>query len=124
MPCTAADTFNFPVSIVPQCIDTDRNNELREPVAHKTTSSDWSHTGVVVKDNPGMIPDTWYLMHDQPGEAAVIIELIFASGDICTSSTPAASCLPLGLENGTRVRVDGEHVLGDIVHVRNIEVLH
>ncbi len=64
--------------------------------------------GNLVRNNPGLKPDTWFLVYERPGEPALTAELDISG---LTSASFAV---------GDRVRVEGTKE-GDVVRVRTIE---
>jgi len=63
----------------------------------------FSQTGNLVRNNPGLKKDTWYLLYEKAGAPALIIELVFNEESQCMP-TP---CSLISLENGERVKIEG-----------------
>jgi hypothetical protein len=81
---------------------------------------DFERTGNLVRDNPGLPPGLWFLLCEQPGAAALTVELEFAAESSCVSEAQAIACD--ALEPGSRVVVAG--VLSEErVRVVRLEVL-
>lgn len=47
---------------------------------HDAGRTVFTETGVLVRDNPGLKPATWYLSYQSPGRAEEILELSFTGG--------------------------------------------
>jgi len=74
--------------------------------------SNFTHDGVVMKDNPGFKPDIWFLSYEDPGSPGLSVEL-----DL--NSVPAPY---ISLTQGERVHVEG-NLIGSVVTVRSITSL-
>ncbi|MEX2341182.1 MAG: GerMN domain-containing protein [Candidatus Paceibacterota bacterium] len=72
----------------------------------------FSHDGVVIKDNPGFKPGVWFLTYEEPGSPGLSVEL-----DL--NSAPAQS---ISLTQGERVHVEGT-LRESVVVVRSITPL-
>ncbi|MBD3208543.1 MAG: hypothetical protein GF370_03765 [Candidatus Nealsonbacteria bacterium] len=68
----------------------------------------FSQQGNLVRDNPGLKPDTWYLVYERPGEPGLTKELIFNQESICMNGV-REECVELLTEEmiGERVMVKG-----------------
>lgn len=72
-----------------------------------TTIVEFSAMGNLVKNNPGMKPGVWYLVHEKPGSPAVATELSFGDKSLCTVNGKVSACPAASLAQGARVTVDG-----------------
>lgn len=50
-------------------------------VLFQTVPDNFEATGNVIKDNPGLIPGTWYLSYETPGRPALTFRLSFQGGE-------------------------------------------
>jgi uncharacterized protein YxeA len=64
--------------------------------------------GNLVRNNPGMEEDIWYLVYEQPGQPALTTSLIFTSSSICAEENENIICDTEKLTQGNRVRILGE----------------
>lgn len=62
----------------------------------------FSEIGNLVFNNPGLKADTWYLIYEKPGSAALSAELRFDSESKCENGP-----CPGSIAEGERVRIDG-----------------
>ena len=74
--------------------------------------TNFSHDGVVLKDNPGLKPGVWFLSYEQPGSPGLSVELNLNSVEASRIS----------LSQGERVHVEGT-LYGNVVAVRTIASL-
>lgn len=65
--------------------------------------------GNLVRNNPGLEPNAWHLVYEQPGKPALTMRLNFASSSICAVGNENAACDPEDLRPGARVHVLGEY---------------
>ncbi|MDD4531520.1 MAG: hypothetical protein PHH21_02315, partial [Candidatus Pacebacteria bacterium] len=84
----------------------------------KKEAVNFSRTGNLVIDNPGMEPGIWYLVYEAPGSPANSAKLSFDSKSVCRNQNN--SCLDLVV--GEKVSVKGIKD-GDAVAVREMEFL-
>lgn len=102
VPFTATLTFTLPTTPTGTLVLEKDNpsglpehaNELSIPVRFAVVA-DFSADGNVVRNNPGLKPDVWYLVYEEPGVPARTVELEFTE-----IATPA-------LAQGQRVHVEG-----------------
>ncbi len=124
IPCNAVHTYDLPVAMVPQCIDTEHENALIDRVSNGAEHTDWSKKGALVMNAPGMKPDTWYLVYEEPGAPALSMELLFTTQGRCTGEgASSTSCIPEGTKSGTRAQVEGDMVSKNSLRVHRIELL-
>jgi hypothetical protein len=113
IPCDAANAYNFPTDMVPQCIDTAQRNALVERNATGTpVQASFSADGNLARNNPGQTPNVWYLVYEGPGAPALTVALDLSVLE--TSSTALAV--------GDRVHVEGTRK-DDVVMVNAITPL-
>lgn len=80
-------------------------------------------TGNLVRNNPGMVPGVWYLVYEEPGQAALAVQLEFTSSSACVENSDSFTCNPEALEAGMRVRVAGERNERAVVRVSQLEII-
>ena len=78
-------------------------------------------SGHIVRNSPGLKADTWYLLYEQPGAAALSVELIFNDKSSCFEDE-IKSCSDIDFYNGQPVHVGGFRQDG-IVIVSNLIVI-
>jgi len=76
-------------------------------ISDRESAENFSQIGNIVKNNPGLKKDTWYLIYEQPGSPALTIELIFDEESKCIIGEEIKSCSSVTLENGERVKIEG-----------------
>lgn len=83
--------------------------------------TNFSKTGVIVQNNPGLKPDTAYLVYEEPGSPAISRELAFDALSLLVSQGKAISLIQgkTGLE-GQKVALEGIEKEGKVL-VRKIE---
>lgn len=64
-------------------------------------------TGTLVRNNPGLKPDVWYIIYEQPGTPALSLELRFTDTSICLLSGMQTDCQTISVKNGRRAEVWG-----------------
>jgi hypothetical protein len=74
--------------------------------------------GNLIRNNPGLKANTWYLNSDLVGSSADQLELIFNPESDCSLGNQKIDCYDINFPNGTRVRVSGEKD-GEILRVLN-----
>lgn len=77
--------------------------------------------GNLVRNNPSMEQDIWYLVHEEPGAPALTKKLQFTSASICALGVENDICNLDVFEQGQRVYVFGKHIAEDVVDVRRLE---
>lgn len=70
--------------------------------------------GNIVRNNPGLDPDTWYLVYDVPGAPGRTQRLEFNGGSRCGSAEMLKICNTT-FEQGERVRIEGFRLKNDVV---------
>ena len=70
--------------------------------------TDFSKTGNIIKNNPGLKGNVWYLVYEEPGSPALNAELIFDQASQCIIDGKTNPCSSVSLENGERVKIDGQ----------------
>lgn len=71
-------------------------------------TANFEQRGVLVINNPGLKPDTWYLVYEQPGAPAINAQLKFNSESVCFINDNPGSCNPDNLKNGDDATVEGD----------------
>ena len=72
--------------------------------------------GNIVKNNPGLKVDTWYLQYERQGTSA-LSELAFDRDSTCAGRTASGECNPAIFINGRKAKVEGV-TDGPIIHVQ------
>ncbi len=82
----------------------------------------FSKTGVLMKDNPGLVPGVWYLSYEAPGQPGLKIQLDFHAKSTCSVEGSDQDCSQLD-ENlvGERATVGGVEA-GNKVWVHTLRV--
>lgn len=81
----------------------------------------FNQIGNLTYNNPGMKPETWFLVYEAPGQPTLTKELRFDSASACAINAPAAPCDLSKLESGVRVRIEGR-LVEETVLVRTIQL--
>jgi hypothetical protein len=85
----------------------------------RAANMDFSRTGILLRNNEGLKPDTWYLSYDD-GQIGQKIELILNSKSRCIYGDVSVPCVDsFSFSQGQRVQVEG-HQTGEAVTVANI----
>lgn len=71
-------------------------------------------TGNAVRNNPGLLPDTWYVVYEEQGAPALTLELEFNDDSICITGDPGVAC-DEALEQGERITVRGQRTNDTII---------
>jgi len=98
-------------------------DEIKIPVRLSATEiqTNFSETGNLVKDNPGLKPGVWYLVYEKPGAPALNAEIKFNEDSLCQIGAVSKSCQQTVLEGGDRVEVTGWEI-NDILIVKNMVI--
>jgi hypothetical protein len=84
-------------------------------------ADNFEQEGNLVRGNPGMKTDAWYLIYEKPGQPALNVELRFTGSSICVERGQENICNPDKLEPGRRARVAGGKD-GEAVNVTRLEM--
>lgn len=82
----------------------------------------FSETGNIAINNPGLKPGTFYLVYEEPGSPGLSVELSFADKSSCFSNGEETDCSGMEFDAGDRVEVKGFREEG-IVRVSSIDFL-
>lgn len=98
-------------------------DELRIPLILKPSEGtlNFSETGNIAKNNPGLKPNAWYLIYEQPGAAALNVELSFDENSFCQINSVSQPCLITTFSNGDKIEVTGRET-DNLVIVKNLIV--
>lgn len=80
------------------------------PAARDQATDNFSKTGNLIRNNPGMKPGLWYLVFDEPGAPASSVELAFTGKSRCIIGSYDGACTESLLILGARVEVIGFRV--------------
>jgi hypothetical protein len=72
-------------------------------------------SGNLVRNNPGMKENAWFLVYDEPGAPGLKAELVFENGSECLRGQTGMNCKELDLPNGTHVTALGQRTDGQVV---------
>lgn len=78
----------------------------------------FDQTGNLIRNNPGLEPDVWYLSYEQVGQPGLTVMLQFEPSSVCAEGDVNSTCDPDALEQGQRV-----HILGEWVDVEAVRVI-
>jgi len=70
-------------------------------------TNNFSKAGTIVRNNPGMKPDTWYLVYDESGAPARSVELLLTPESRCMIGSFDGRCTDALLVSGSRVEIVG-----------------
>ena len=84
-----------------------------------TTAEDFIAEGTIVKNNPGLIPDVWYVFHGKVGKTGQTTQLSFDDTSVCSGASASGPCVPSIFIKGRKVRVEGT-LTGSSVKVRHL----
>ena len=80
----------------------------------------FSQTGVLTQNNPGLKPNTWYLVYEKPGAPALTAELKIDSQSVCGyEEGTEVPCSAISFENGQPAKIIGTEE-GETVAIRNL----
>lgn len=82
----------------------------------------FSHDGNLIRDNPGLEPNTWYLSFDEPGAPGRLVQLVFDHGSRCGTKENLRVC-DMSFEQGERVHIEGAQK-NNLVLVVTLEEVH
>ncbi len=90
--------------------------------------TDFSASGVIVFNNPGLKPDVPYLIYEEPGAPALTKELVFDPLSACVAETGATPCVLMSVTldipfGGKRVIVEGVTQSDGAILVRKLRAL-
>lgn len=97
--------------------------EIRVPVflSAAGTQTNFSETGNIVKDNPGLKPGVWYLVYEKSGAPALNAEIKFNEDSLCQIGATSQACQQIALEVGDRATVTGWEANGILI-VKNMVI--
>jgi hypothetical protein len=78
--------------------------------------------GNLVRNNPGMEKNVWYLIYEVVGAPALTKKLRFTSASICAHGVENNICNPDSFNQGQQVNVIGEQAPEDTINVLRIEL--
>ena len=101
----------------------EHDDELRIPINLKAGEklTDFSETGNITKDNPGMKQGIWYLVYEKPGEPALNAELKFNEDSLCQTGSISQLCQETTIETGDRAEVTGWKINGAVI-IKNMVI--
>lgn len=74
-------------------------------------------TGHFAKDTPGLKPDTWYLVYEEPGAPALTAELRFTASSACSYGPTTGQCPDVLLLSSALTHVRGVRDSEGVVNV-------
>jgi hypothetical protein len=101
----------------------ENDDEVKIPIRLSATEiqTNFSETGNLVKDNPGLNPGVWYLVYEKPRTPALNAEIKFNEDSLCQIGAVSQSCQQTVLEGGDRVEVTGWEINGILI-VKNMVI--
>jgi len=75
---------------------------------------EFSESGNLIKNNPGLKEGVWYLSYEEPGSPGLKVELDFTDESECSVGGEEKDCDNLNLESGVRVQVNGVKENGSV----------
>ncbi|OGE74050.1 MAG: hypothetical protein A3I07_01200 [Candidatus Doudnabacteria bacterium RIFCSPLOWO2_02_FULL_42_9] len=93
--------------------------ESPPPIPQETN---FDFTGHIVRNNPGLKPDTWYLIYEKPGQPALNVELKFDEKSFCFVNDQSIFCSEYTFTVGQAIHVEGVEK-DNIVLIRQMIVL-
>ena len=102
------------------------NNNTPPPSPTSTipnTTVNFQVDGILVRNNPGLVPNVWHIVTEQPGTPAVVYMLQFNSTSDCTINREKTDCTTLSIDNGMRVHVTGNKT-DTTIHVATLETVN
>ena len=92
-------------------------------VSEPTPRLDFTATGTLVHNNPGLNANAWFLIYEKPGTGGLLTRLNFIDTSRCTPlGKRAVTCAPETLTDGMRVTVQGTE-MADMVRVASLIVI-
>ncbi len=85
-----------------------------KPIMHPAKPVMFVHDGNIVQNNPGLEPNVWYLVYENPGASGLTQRLEFNGGSRCGSETMLKIC-DITFEQGERVRIEGFRLRNNVV---------
>ena len=83
-------------------------------VPHMPKPEMFQQDGNIVRNNPGLDPDTWYLEFEKPGASGLTQKLEFNGGSRCGSETMLKIC-NISFEQGAHVHIEGFRLRDTVV---------
>jgi hypothetical protein len=83
-----------------------RPEQVKTPSDQPVPKADFEASGRLLRNNPGMKENPWYLVYELPGQPALSKELIFNKDSLCEDSG-AMDCMNFNVENGTPAFLSG-----------------
>ena len=78
------------------------------PTNEKTSDVNFEKIGNLIKNNPGLKPDVWYLTHEEPDKPALNTELVMDLNSACLYGMDRElPCATLDFDQGERIKVTG-----------------
>jgi spore germination protein GerM len=87
------------------------NNETEDT---QEMQVNFSRTGNLMINNPGLDKDTWYLSYETAGKPANQTKLNFDEKTVCLTESGSQNCLNLDLNAGDRVSIEGAEKNGSV----------
>lgn len=91
---------------------------LFSAVAAPEPPVDFSKSGNLAMNSPGLKPDVWHLMYEEPGKPGLSVELSFDEKSLCGTVDAMEPC-NLAFDQGQRVHVTGI-TENSLVHVETL----
>ncbi len=91
------------------------NRETTKPIS-------FSEQGNLVRNNPGLVPDTWHIAYEKTGQPGLVQRLRFDANSLCIGKNLRSLCDNTQFSPGMRVQIDGA-LENEIVLVKSLTLL-
>ncbi len=91
----------------PAQAEADRIEVRDEEYPAPTAAADFSVTGNLLRDNPGLPPGVWHVSYEAPGQPGLVQPLIITEESRCEIDDIIGSCDSAQLTPGDRVSIEG-----------------
>jgi hypothetical protein len=82
---------------------------------------DFTASGSLVRNMPGLTPGVWYLQYDKDGQTDLTTRLSFDDETICIDSQQESACERNVFEQGLQVTIEGNNEGGGVL-VREMSI--
>lgn len=103
-------------------IQRDGIGAIEAPPTEGETGDSFDRTGNLMRNSPGLLPETWYLGYELPGQPGLFVKIQWTNQSRCVIESGERACVDSLVGVGDRVRVQGV-LSGDEVSVRRLELI-
>jgi hypothetical protein len=94
-----------------------------QPADVPVAGADFDKTGVIVRNNPGLPPNTWYVIYQEAGKPGLNKALAFDGKSRCISTQrEETACDPATLSSGQHVALQGA-LSGSVLRVLQLTMM-